>query len=255
MGECNTDIKQCMHDINGEKDGFIVCFECGLILENHVYESGVIENRVNDIFLPPLSLTSIKFTANKHKIEDVYMTNLCDNLNEICARNLISHEVKNLCVFYIKHWKDKKIPYRKDHLYYAIYYCCRLKNYPFSLKEICNYFKISTKNISRLEKIIPLENSAFLSCGNYVEKYCSRFELSYTAIQKVKEVCLILEQNYNIQPVILIGCVISVLHADITQKSITNKLNISPATIKKWKDVVSNFLQDSQPTRAKEETS
>jgi transcription initiation factor TFIIIB Brf1 subunit/transcription initiation factor TFIIB len=227
MGENKGNFIPCTHQYNGEKDGLIVYFDCGLVIDNFTFEHE----------------HNYEHFSEKTSPQTKRIKNSCELLQEIHCKNIISKQLLDTCIFYVKKWEKDKIPYKKNHAYFAIYYCSRLINFPISLKEIIKTFDIHPKAFSKLEKVIT--NVETISIDFYIEKYCAKFEIPFNKIKEITPVCKIFDKQFNVQPLIIIAVIISLFHPKKSVECISKVMSVSSATIQKWKKKFMKYVNDN----------
>ena len=113
-------------------DDTIVCFYCKKVLNNIVFSPS----------------SSIKYENENENTDEN------DIIFELLGKNIITKKVLIDAKHFQEKWCKLKIPLKKYHKAYSIYYACKHNNFPLSVKEIAFYFQTSVKNILKCEKYI-----------------------------------------------------------------------------------------------------
>lgn len=218
MAESKGDDSKCMHLENGEVEGYLTCFLCGSVLEYQTFE--------NTHSLNCLKTHSSNLHSDSHMLEEIYY------------KNIISYELFNQCNYYVMKWKKADVPLRKYHVPFSIYYCSRKINFPISLREISELFKISVKEICMLEKYLDFDCD--VSFNSYLNKYASILGVSFQEQEKIKKQFSPMCKNFNCSINIFCAAVLFIHTSDLD--SIANVTKITKFTIKKWGNYIKNHL-------------
>jgi len=178
----------CEHNYCVEQDGFQTCFNCGLVIDTLTFE-------INNT---PISIES------KHR----ELENDISILLEMHERDMISKNVVDFAIKTIREWNKDNIGIKKYSLPFALYYATRTLNYPLTLFEICDFFQVSLKKISKMEKIFNFSKT--LSGKVYAEKFCRLLDIKYQTIKVIKDQCKYFENILNLQPLTILSALIKI---------------------------------------------
>jgi len=211
MEKITFDIKQCKHLNIHEIDGFNTCIDCGIVLDTMVFEKSNINKEERSHSTIPKIKNSI--------------------LYELYSKNKISKDLMLLCDEYIIKWYKQKIPLRKHHVYFSLYYCSRKINFPLSLKEISKIFNVSVKKICILEKFIPIEY--VFSPYEYIVKYCKSLSLKEIDIKNIYQRYQSIESMINKRIHVLIASLIFLYKPELKIRNISSITHVTEHSIKK----------------------
>lgn len=198
----------CMHLTNGENEGYVTCFDCGLVLDNSVFIS-----------------------EYKHKEESPSYEEECC-FHELYSRGLISNYLKDICIFNVNKWKNEKLSYTKYHCSFALYYFSRKISYPLSLNQICNIFNQSKKEVCLLQKFFPDNES--IDYENYIEKYAAFLNLEYSLMKKIKKKSKNFRNRFFLDPSTFAAVIFSLVDG-IDLKQLSEISCVSYSMIIKWR--------------------
>ena len=216
---------QCEHENQAEVEGYLTCIDCGHVVSESVFECDT---------------QSITFLKSEEPLDNSAL----DLLNEIYHKDIISKELLDLCILHIKKWSKEKLPLRKYHTCFAIYYCSRMIDFPISLCEISKLFQIPPKKICLLEKFVPRLKQ--LSPHSFLSKYCAMLKISFHEERKMRELCEIIDRNLNIQPSIAAAVLISIIDGKYSISQISNVSLVTIQTIRKWRKIFTLYLPKNE---------
>lgn len=206
--------EDCSHINTLERDGYYLCSDCGLILDDCVYS--------NDV----------KF-EDYDSYQEFSKENSDSILYEMLERNMISKQVLDLAEIFLKKWGKDDRPKKSLHTVFSIYCASRQLDYPITLKELCDFFQVSIKKISEMESIFGFRkmNNVF----TYIEKYCGILGINFKDQKIIRSKCELFEKKKSIQPIILLACVIYIFgKGKWTYKDLANIFNVCEQSVKKW---------------------
>lgn len=240
--------RSCSHELTNEIDGFLTCISCGLVIEHQVFESSVKKSDfnhpvLNDPHSHPLISNSKLSNSTPFFKQTQKPSKDIETLKEMLNRDLFSVEVFNLAHELILKWQKAKIPYKKSHLPYAVYFASKSLDFPINPRTLSKYLNIGVKEIFRLEKILPLKND--FSPIKYIFKFGETLKIKFKDLKKCESQCLKLSKNLCIQPVILATSIIVYNFPNIDIQFLCEISHVSMNTIKKWTSLFDELLQEN----------
>ena len=234
-------ISSCQHDTSFDREGYLVCSNCGKVLFTQTYEDSDHKNFFNEDY---------EFISKpEQKINSDFFEKYCtDKLLEMVDRNLISKEVYYYAVDLKVKWAKDKIEKKAFHDVFAIYQSTRELNYPITLEEICSYFQVSMKKISEMERYFKFAKSN--STEVYVYKFCGVFNLSEKDRRQIKEDCIKVENLIDSRPLTIVA---TVFHLKLAQekslKEISGIFAVSSRAISSLAKVILKIISDDSQVK------
>lgn len=198
----------CGHfnEVIDEREGTVICIDCGLVLSDKNFHVNKFEEEVNG------NETSVEM-----KIKD-----LLDKLNlpECFLPDIMK--------------KYTTLQNKKYLLEYILYDTLNESGFPISIKELSSVSGIPDAKIYDLQKN---DKSIILLPENLLEKYCKLLELDYKTYSLIKKE-LPKEMNTGHNPLTIIASTIykfsKTNKLKLSMKHISNVLNISPISIQRY---------------------
>ena len=214
MAESFKKIVGCDHYLI-EVDGMSVCNLCGKVENMFTFE--------NDV------------TMKNHNI---FKINKINNFaEELYSRDIISSNVLSDANFFIKQWKNEKIPFKNYHEIYAIYHSAKYNDFPLTLKELAYFSGVSIKNFCKVEKF--LKKNILSSKFTFLEKYCKLLNLTYVDEKIVKTKINEISEKISDTPSNITAAAITLVFRQLDKEKIARATGVTKTAINK---VVKNFI-------------
>ena len=197
----------CSHreTINDDREGTVVCVNCGFVLSDQLYQSNYCFHENN-------------------KEEDQLENKVRDILDKL---NLPSCFVVDIMRKYAKMEKRK---YLLEYLVYSTLHDC---GFPISIKDISCVTGISDSKIYQLQ---GKDESICLQAENLIEKYCTLLNFDYKTYSLIKAELPIVETGHN--PLTIIASTIYKYckrkKIKLSMRKIANVINISTVSIQRY---------------------
>lgn len=217
-GGANDD-KKCEHKYSGEIEGFLTCFHCGLALQENVFEAQEISNHL--------------YSSPKYKIN-------FNVLYELLERGLINKEILEETKILVTNWYNEKKPYKKYQIIYGVFRTAREKDYPLSLREVCDFFGIKVTVMSKMEKIFGEVKN--INPLNLINRYCGFFKIPMSTQKKIISKFLHLQKVIYVQDIYLCALCFKIYLPDIDVKSLAYVFKICDANFARYTRVFKTHL-------------
>lgn len=207
-------ISSCKHDTNCEIEGYLVCMKCGKVLETSTFEENICK----------LSLDG----CEKY---------ISDNLLDMVDLDLISKDVYFRATDLKVEWAKENRSKKSFHNIFAVYQASRELKYPITLHEICQYFQISVKKISEMEKYFQFHQTNTTEV--YVNKFSGMFELTESEKNELINECIKWENIIDSRPITIVAAVFFLkLKRKKSMKYISDVFVVSTRTIDRVSSII-----------------
>lgn len=207
-------IHSCSHEyeIINEREGDIVCGDCGLVIDKYYIQNDKIEK-----------------TEHENFFEKNFVFEMLERLN--VPKSFASYIFKNIL--------NTKIKRKSETILSAIIYNTLIElKIPFTMKDISGVTGISTKEIFKEEKKKNKEskNVVIIDWSEILERACSKLNLKYKDYTLIKED--VIKKNSGFNPSTVISAHIYLYckekNIKISLKEISTVTGISCMSIKRY---------------------
>ena len=225
MGGGSDENKKCEHKYSGEIEGFLTCFQCGVVLEKMIFES-------MDRILPSSPKSKINFGV----------------LHELLERGMINHEILRETKILVTAWCEEKKPYKKYHIIYGVFKTARANDYPLCLKELCAFFGEKNNVITKMEKVFGEVKN--INPVNLINRVCGLLKIPFPIQKKIESKFSHLQKVISLNDIYICALCFKIYVPELKNRTICQALMISENFFSKNAHVLKEYLINRK-TRAK----